>query len=98
MTRRVPIILYIMGVCSSSVRNQSHRPLMPILIGDFHLSLRLAGFLRSRFSWRTVDSIPAGTLVRRADAYNTAGSICAHLAGCLAISLTRVTPWSRGLS
>ena len=41
-------------------------PLMPIIIGDFHLSLGLAGFLPfSFFLAYGVMSIPAGTLVER---------------------------------
>src|SRR3984893_12631202 len=65
MSRRAPIIVYIMVVwfVISFVTNLIG-PLMPILIGDFHLSLGLAGFLSfSFFLAYGLISIPAGALV-----------------------------------
>jgi len=90
MSRRVPIILYIMGVwfVISFVTNLIG-PLMPILIGDFHLSLQLAGFLPfSFFLAYGLISIPAGTLVEaRGPRTTLLGAFALNLAGCLAISL-----------
>src|SRR5882724_905654 len=90
MSRRVPIILYIMCVwfVISFVTNLIG-PLMPILIGDFHLSLRLAGFLPfSFFLAYGLISIPAGTLVEaRGPRTTLLGAFALNLAGCLAISL-----------
>jgi len=90
MSRRVPIILYIMGVwfVISFVTNLIG-PLMPILIGDFHLSLRLAGFLPfSFFLAYGLISIPAGTLVEaRGPRTTLLGAFALNLVGCLAISL-----------
>jgi MFS transporter, FHS family, L-fucose permease len=90
MSRRLPIILYIMVVwfVISFVTNLIG-PLMPILIGDFHLSLGLAGFLPfSFFLAYGLISIPAGTLVEaRGPRTTLLGAFALNLAGCLAISL-----------
>jgi fucose permease len=90
MSRRLPIILYIMAVwfVISFVTNLIG-PLMPILIGDFHLSLGLAGFLPfSFFLAYGLISIPAGTLVEaRGPRTTLLGAFALNLVGCLAISL-----------
>src|SRR5712664_3765513 len=88
MSRRVPIILYIMVVwfVISFVTNLIG-PLMPILIGDFHLSLGLAGFLPfSFFLAYGLISIPAGTLVEaRGPRTTLLGAFALNLVGCQAI-------------
>ena len=90
MTRRAPIIVYIMVVwfVISFVTNLIG-PLMPILIGDFHLSLGLAGFLPfSFFLAYGLISIPAGALVEaRGPRTTLLGAFALNLLGCLAISL-----------
>ena len=90
MSRRVTIILYIMVVwfVISFVTNLIG-PLMPILIGDFHLSLGLAGFLPfSFFLAYGLISIPAGALVEaRGPRTTLLGAFALNLLGCLAISL-----------
>jgi len=90
MSRRVTIILYIMVVwfVISFVTNLIG-PLMPILIGDFHLSLGLAGFLPfSFFLAYGLISIPAGSLVEaRGPRTTLLGAFALNLLGCLAISL-----------
>jgi fucose permease len=64
-------------------------PLMPILIHDFHLSLRLAGFLPfSFFLAYGLISIPAGALVEsRGPRTTLLAAFGLNLIGCLAISL-----------
>jgi fucose permease len=64
-------------------------PLMPVIIGDFHLSLGLAGFLPfSFFLAYGLISIPAGALV---EARGTRATLLAafglNLLGCLGIAL-----------
>jgi len=90
MSGRVTIILYIMVVwfVISFVTNLIG-PLMPILIGDFHLSLGLAGFLPfSFFLAYGLISIPAGSLVEaRGPRTTLLGAFALNLLGCLAISL-----------
>jgi len=90
MSGRVTIILYIMVVwfVISFVTNLIG-PLMPILIGDFHLSLGLAGFLPfSFFLAYGLISIPAGALVEaRGPRTTLLGAFALNLLGCLAISL-----------
>jgi FHS family L-fucose permease-like MFS transporter len=90
MNRRAAIIVYIMAVwfVISFVTNLIG-PLMPILIGDFHLSLGLAGFLPfSFFLAYGLISIPAGTLVEaRGPRITLLGAFALNLVGCLAISL-----------
>jgi fucose permease len=90
MSRRAPIIVYIMVVwfVISFVTNLIG-PLMPILIGDFHLSLGLAGFLPfSFFLAYGLISIPAGSLVEaRGPRTTLLGAFALNLLGCLAISL-----------
>jgi FHS family L-fucose permease-like MFS transporter len=90
MSRRAPIIVYIMVVwfVISFVTNLIG-PLMPILIGDFHLSLGLAGFLPfSFFLAYGLISIPAGALVEaRGPRTTLLGAFALNLLGCLAISL-----------
>ena len=90
MSRRALIICYIMLVwfVISFVTNLIG-PLMPIIIGDFHLSLGLAGFLPfSFFLAYGLISIPAGALV---EARGTRTTLLAafglNLLGCLAIAL-----------
>src|ERR1700737_4933727 len=90
MSRRVLIICYIMLVwfVISFVTNLIG-PLMPIIIGDFHLSLGLAGFLPfSFFLAYGLISIPAGALV---EARGTRTTLLAafglNLLGCLGIAL-----------
>jgi MFS transporter, FHS family, L-fucose permease len=90
MGRRVLIICYIMLVwfVISFVTNLIG-PLMPIIIGDFHLSLGLAGFLPfSFFLAYGLISIPAGALV---EARGTRTTLLAafglNLLGCLGIAL-----------
>jgi fucose permease len=63
-------------------------PLMPILIDDFHLSLRLAGFLPfSFFLAYGIISIPAGALVEaRGQRTTMLIAFTLNLLGCLAIS------------
>jgi fucose permease len=65
-------------------------PLMPIIIGDFHLSLALAGFLPfSFFLAYGLISIPAGALVEaRGPRFTLLLAFALNLAGCLAISLS----------
>lgn len=64
-------------------------PLMPIIIGDFHLSLGLAGFLPfSFFLAYGLISIPAGALVEsRGPRTTLLTAFALNLIGCLAISL-----------
>ena len=90
MSRRALIICYIMLVwfVISFVTNLIG-PLMPIIIGDFHLSLGLAGFLPfSFFLAYGLISIPAGALV---EARGTRTTLLAafglNLLGCLGIAL-----------
>jgi len=90
MSNRGPVMLFIMIVwfVISFVTNLIG-PLMPILIGDFHLSLGLAGFLPfSFFLAYGLISIPAGALV---DAKGPRPTLLAaftlNLIGCLAIAL-----------
>ncbi len=65
-------------------------PLMPTIIGDFHLSLALAGFLPfSFFLAYGLISIPAGALVEaRGPRFTLLLAFALNLAGCLAISLS----------
>jgi fucose permease len=88
--RRALLILYIMVVwfVISFVTNLIG-PLMPILIGDFHLSLALAGFLPfSFFLAYGLISIPAGALVEaRGPRMTLLAAFTLNLLGCLAISL-----------
>jgi FHS family L-fucose permease-like MFS transporter len=90
MKTRVFIMCYIMLVwfVISFVTNLIG-PLMPTIIGDFHLSLGLAGFLPfSFFLAYGLISIPAGALV---EARGTRTTLLAafglNLLGCLAIAL-----------
>ncbi|HVO45768.1 MAG TPA: MFS transporter [Steroidobacteraceae bacterium] len=89
MRRSGLIILYIMVVwfVISFVTNLIG-PLMPILIGDFHLSLGLAGFLPfSFFLAYGLISIPAGALVEaRGPRTTLLTAFSLNLAGCAAIS------------
>jgi fucose permease len=64
-------------------------PLMPNIIGDFHLSLGMAGFLPfSFFLAYGLISIPAGALVEARGARATLlTAFTLNLSGCLAISL-----------
>src|SRR4029077_20705764 len=64
-------------------------PLMPIIIGDFHLSLGLAGFLPfSFFLAYGLISIPAGALVEaRGPRATLLAAFALNLTGCLAIGL-----------
>jgi len=64
-------------------------PLMPILIGNFHLSLALAGFLPfSFFLAYGLISIPAGALVEsRGPRVTLLTAFATNLSGCLAIGL-----------
>jgi FHS family L-fucose permease-like MFS transporter len=64
-------------------------PLMPIIIGDFHLSLALAGFLPfSFFLAYGLISIPAGALVEaRGPRTTLLAAFTLNLTGCLAIGL-----------
>src|SRR5580693_4478228 len=90
MQTRVLVISYIMLVwfVISFVTNLIG-PLMPVIIGDFHLSLALAGFLPfSFFLAYGLISIPAGALV---EAHGTRTTLLAafalNLLGCLGIAL-----------
>jgi len=90
MQTRVLVISYIMLVwfVISFVTNLIG-PLMPVIIGDFHLSLGLAGFLPfSFFLAYGLISIPAGALV---EARGTRTTLLAafglNLLGCLGIAL-----------
>lgn len=90
MRTRALIICYIMLVwfVVSFVTNLIG-PLMPVIIGDFHLSLGLAGFLPfSFFLAYGLISIPAGALV---EARGTRATLLAafglNLLGCLGIAL-----------
>ncbi|HTD11560.1 MAG TPA: MFS transporter [Steroidobacteraceae bacterium] len=67
-------------------------PLMPIIIGDFHLSLGLAGFLPfSFFLAYGLISIPAGALVEaRGPRTTLLAAFALNLSGCLAIGLLPV--------
>jgi fucose permease len=68
-------------------------PLMPIMIGDFHLSLTLAGLLFSFFLAYGLISIPAGALLEaRGPRTTLLVAFALNLAGCLAISLWPVYP------
>src|SRR4051812_4949347 len=90
MKTRVLIISYIMLVwfVISFVTNLIG-PLMPILIGDFHLSLGMAGFLPfSFFLAYGLVSIPAGALVEaRGPRATLLSAFSLNLLGCLVISL-----------
>jgi FHS family L-fucose permease-like MFS transporter len=90
MKTRVLIISYIMLVwfVISFVTNLIG-PLMPIIIGDFHLSLGLAGFLPfSFFLAYGLISIPAGALVEaRGPRTTLLAAFGLNLLGCLAIAL-----------
>ena len=90
MKTRVLIISYIMLVwfVISFVTNLIG-PLMPIIIGDFHLSLGLAGFLPfSFFLAYGLISIPAGSLVEaRGPRTTLLAAFGMNLLGCLAIAL-----------
>src|SRR5215469_3448868 len=86
MKRAALLMGYIM--CLSFVTNLIG-PLMPTIIGDFHLSLTLAGFLPfSFFLAYGLISIPAGALVEaRGPRFTLLLAFALNLAGCLAISL-----------
>src|SRR6202023_1892625 len=90
MSNRGVIIVYIMVVwfVISFVTNLIG-PLMPILIGDFHLSLGLAGFLPfSFFLAYGLISIPAGALVEtRGPRVTLLVAFVLNLSGSLAIAL-----------
>jgi fucose permease len=90
MRKRSLIIVYIMLVwfVISFVTNLIG-PLMPIIIGDFHLSLGLAGFLPfSFFLAYGLISIPAGALVEaRGPRATLLAAFALNLTGCLAIGL-----------
>jgi fucose permease len=90
MKTRVLVICYIMLVwfVISFVTNLIG-PLMPIIIGDFHLSLGLAGFLPfSFFLAYGLISIPAGALVEaRGPRTTLLAAFGLNLLGCLAIAL-----------
>ncbi|HME40851.1 MAG TPA: MFS transporter [Steroidobacteraceae bacterium] len=90
MTRRVLLIAYIMVVwfAISFVTNVIG-PLMPTIIGDFHLSLALAGFLPFAFFLAYgLISIPAGALVEsRGPRFTLLVAFSFNLAGSLAIAL-----------
>ena len=90
MRARVFIIGYIMLVwfVISFVTNLIG-PLMPIIIGDFHLSLGMAGFLPfSFFLAYGLISIPAGALVEaRGPRTTLLAAFGLNLLGCLAIAL-----------
>ena len=85
-----PIILYILCVwfVISFVTNLIG-PLMPTLIGTFHLSLGMAGFLPfSFFLAYGLISIPAGALVEaRGPRTTLLAAFILNLTGCLAIVL-----------
>lgn len=91
MTKTVLLMAYIMVVwfVISFVTNLIG-PLMPVVIGDFHLSLGLAGFLPfSFFLAYGLISIPAGALVEaRGPRATLLGAFALNLSGCLAISLS----------
>jgi FHS family L-fucose permease-like MFS transporter len=65
-------------------------PLMPIIIGDFHLNLTLAGLLPfSFFMAYGLISIPAGALVEaRGPRVTLLAAFAINLTGCLAIALS----------
>lgn len=90
MTRAGLLISYLMVIwfVISFVTNLLG-PLMPILIGDFHLSLGLAGFLPfSFFLAYGLISIPAGALVEaRGPRATLLAAFVLNLLGCLAIAL-----------
>ena len=90
MRQRALIICYIMVVwfVISFVTNLIG-PLMPIIIGDFHLSLGLAGFLPfSFFLAYGVISIPAGLLVELKGArFALLLAFLLNFVGCLAIAI-----------
>ena len=90
MTGRVIIIAYILVVwfVISFVTNLIG-PLMPTMIGDFHLSLALAGFLPfSFFLAYGLISIPAGALVEmRGPRVTLLVAFALNLSGSLAIAL-----------
>jgi fucose permease len=90
MSRPVLIICYIMLVwfVISFVTNLIG-PLMPIIIGDFHLSLGLAGFLPfSFFLAYGLISIPAGALVEARGIRTTLlAAFGLNLLGCSGIAL-----------
>lgn len=90
MRKQALIILYIMIVwfVISFVTNLIG-PLMPIIIGDFHLSLALAGFLPfSFFLAYGLISIPGGALVEaRGPRTTLLAAFTLNLVGCLAIAL-----------
>jgi MFS transporter, FHS family, L-fucose permease len=90
MKRSGLLMLYIMIVwfVISFVTNLIG-PLMPILIGDFHLSLALAGFLPfSFFLAYGLISIPAGALVEaRGPRVTLLAAFALNLTGSLAIAL-----------
>jgi MFS transporter, FHS family, L-fucose permease len=90
MKRAGLVILYIMTVwfVISFVTNLIG-PLMPIIIGDFRLSLALAGFLPfSFFLAYGLISIPAGALVEaRGPRTTLLTAFTLNLTGCLAIGL-----------
>ena len=90
MTSRALLIAYILVVwfAISFVTNLIG-PLMPILIGDFRLSLGLAGFLPfSFFLAYGLISIPAGGLVEtRGPRATLLAAFALNLAGSLAIAL-----------
>ena len=95
MKTRVLVICYIMLVwfVISFVTNLIG-PLMPIIIGDFHLSLGLAGFLPfSFFLAYGLISIPAGALVEARGIRTTLlaafGTEPAGLPGHRALSVVR---------
>ena len=90
MKRAALLIAYIMTVwfVISFVTNLMG-PLMPIIIGDFHLSLALAGFLPfSFFLAYGLVSIPAGALVEaRGPRVTLLAAFALNLAGSFAIAL-----------
>jgi fucose permease len=91
MTKTVLLMAYIMTLwfVISFVTNLIG-PLMPVVIGDFHLSLGLAGFLPfSFFLAYGLVSIPAGALVEaRGPRATLLSAFALNLSGCLAISLS----------
>lgn len=64
-------------------------PLMPLLISEYHLSLRMGGLLPfSFFLAYGLISLPAGALVeRRGTRFTLLAAFAVNLAGCLAIGL-----------
>ena len=69
-------------------------PLMPLLIGEYQLSLRMGGLLPfSFFLAYGLISLPAGALVeRRGTRFTMLAAFAMNLAGCLAIALHPTYP------